>query len=377
MSDENPNAFKHWFGPDAIARTEAALSRVHAGFDAARFRDGLGDLGPLALKDRVRRFTEALEPAIGLPFPDAARVLVAALPPPVDPDVPNQFETWLWPLVHYVGRYGLDHPEIALEALRELTCRFSAEFDIRPYIVRYPALVLERLAEWADHPDKNVRRLVSEGTRPRLPWGERLSGFIDAPETMLPILRRLRLDPSDYVRRSVANHLGDIAKDHPALVVRTLSEWLAAADDASVRRTLDALAKHAVRHLIKAGDPGALALFGYAASAALSGTVSLTPASLPVGEAVHAELTVCNDGPEPVRCVIDYAVGYRGASGGLRRKVFKLTAVEIDAGASWRGTKRHAMKPVSIRALFPGEHSVSMQVNGVILATATFELLPG
>ena len=171
---------------------------------------------------------------------------------------------------------------------------------------------------------------------------------------MLPILARLKLDESEYVRRSVANHLGDIAKDHPELVVETLAGWLAQTPGEGSGRTLRALARHAVRHLVKEGHVGALALLGFAPGGRLRASLAVTPGALVIGESVELSGVVTNDSGEPASCAIDYVVSYPGKGAGLRRKVFKLAEAVIVAGGAYSFRKGHPMRSVSIRALFPG-----------------------
>lgn len=373
MTEDNPKAFKHQLGAQAVRELETRLLAAAPDFDVRQWRAALAPLESLELKQRVGLLADALFAGLARPFPDVARVVVQALPPPVDPDLPNQFAFWVWPLVHVVGRHGTEHPHAALDALEQLTQRFSAEFDIRPFLVRYPELTLARLRTWARHPDKNVRRLVSEGSRPRLPWGERLQAFVRDPSPTLALLELLRDDPSPNVRRSVANHLGDVAKDHPERVVALLAGWRAEAPNDAA---LEALARHAVRHLVKAAHPGALALLGHGAPTGLVATLQLQEARVTIGSTLTFHATLSNPGAEPARAVLDYAVRYANAQGEQsRRKVFKWSERALAPGESLTLTRRQPMRPVSIRPLYPGEHTLELQVSGQVLARATFQLV--
>ena len=126
---------------------------------------------------------------------------------------------------------------------------------MRAFLMRFQERTLERLKAWTKDPDVHVRRLCSEGTRPRLPWAIRIPAFIKDPGPVLPILEALKDDSQLYVRRSVANHLGDIAKDHPDLVFGICERWL---EGASADRRW--IIRHALRHPAKKGIQAALRL---------------------------------------------------------------------------------------------------------------------
>lgn len=235
------------------------------GFDAQAFcHTALDGLAPLGLMDRGHKLAEALHAHLPGTFAQATDILLASLTPPLTGTEDFGLGVFFYlPHTSFVARYGLDAAhnggddpfEVAMRAQHALTRRFSAEFSIRPFLVRDQTRTLARLLEWTTDPDPHVRRLCSEGSRPRLPWGMRLTAFVQDPGPVLPILERLKDDPSLYVRRSVANHLGDIAKDHPERVFALCQAWL---DGASNERKW--LIRHALRHPAGKGHPTALAL---------------------------------------------------------------------------------------------------------------------
>lgn len=368
---ENPNAFKHWFDEAYVDRLVGSLRAVHPGFDEAGFRRDVAPLTTLELKDRVRLITGALKPALRLPFPEAAAVLVATLGPPVDPSVPNQFQMGVWPLVHYVGLFGIEYFDASMSALHAMTQRMSAEFDVRPFLIQQPARTLARLQQWAEDPSEHVRRLVSEGTRPRLPWGAHLPAFIADPSPILPLLERLKDDPSPYVRKSVGNNLNDIAKDHPGVVLDLCARWLRETA-ASERR---GVVKAALRTLVKQGDPTALALLGHGGSDDLAVLGFVAPAQARVGDSLLFSFDLHNRGDQPVSAQVDYRIHHAGARGLRPPKVFKLKAVSLAPGARIAVEKRHSLKPVTTRRLYPGLHRLEVFVNGVVLAGQGFELV--
>lgn len=247
---------------DALAHN---LSLVYPKLDAKAFRrDALDGLEALALLDRGRHLARVLRTHLPARYRDAVAILIRSLTPPLDHTSDYGMEVFFYlPHTTFVGTYGVDPAhnggreafEVSMRALHELTRRFTSEFAIRPFLLAEEKRTLGRLKEWTRDPDPHVRRLCSEGSRPRLPWGIRLQPFIARPTATLPILEALKDDPELYVRRSVANHLGDIAKDHPDLVFDLCARWV---KGASAERKW--LIRHAVRYHAKRSHPTALRL---------------------------------------------------------------------------------------------------------------------
>jgi 3-methyladenine DNA glycosylase AlkC len=370
--------FKNLVHPGLVAQAGVHLQRAWPAFDAARFvHEACDGLEALELKARAMQVAEALETTLPPRFADAAAVIEAALAPPFEGDDLGTTGTaaaglagWiLWPVGEYVARRGLDEPERALQLLHAITQRFSAEFAIRPFIVRHPALVFETLQHWSADPSAHVRRLVSEGSRPRLPWGLRLQSLVADPSPTLPLLEALLDDSSAYVRRSVANHLNDIAKDHPALVVDWVRRHLTGA---GVERR--ALLKHASRTLIKQGHAGMLQVWGLARPLRGAAALALAPPRLSVGEALQLTLTLRSTAARTQRLVIDYAVHHVKADGRLTPKVFKGWVLELGAGETRALQKRHSMRAVTTRRYHPGRHRLDLRVNGRVVAQTSFVL---
>ncbi len=211
-------------------------------------------LSSLELKARVSHVADALAATLPADFGDAASVIRRTVGSP-------GFDGWIvFPVNDWVARAGIDDPDTALPLLGELTALWSAEFAIRPFIEGHPQRTFEQFDLWIESPDQHRRRLVSEGSRPRLPWGRQLRAFIADPTPTIALLDRLVDDPSAYVRKSVANHLNDISKDHPGLALETAERWIREEPDSDRRRWI---VSHGLRSLVKAGDPAALKLLGY------------------------------------------------------------------------------------------------------------------
>jgi 3-methyladenine DNA glycosylase AlkC len=365
--------FKEFLDARAVARLARIVQAAHPPFPSDAFMAGATTgLSALALSARVAHVGDALVRHLPAPFEATARVLeaVAERWPRVEPgETPADFAAW--PLFHVVPAAGLDDFERGFELLRRLTPLFSAEMAIRPFLDRYGDRAFERLHQWVDDPDEHVRRLVSEGTRPRLPWATRVPRLSADPGPGLALLDRLVDDPSLYVRRSVANHLNDVSRDHPALAVAAATRWLER--PSAARRWV---VRHGLRTLIKGGHPAAFALLGHSdAPTVAHAGLTLGPDPVPFGgrAAVTASLTAASEGP-PGAWVVDFAVSYMGARGPGRRKVFKGSTVHVEPGATCVVRFALDFRPITTRRYYPGPHEVAVQVNGTVLARVAFEL---
>jgi 3-methyladenine DNA glycosylase AlkC len=370
--------FKNLLNAQGVRDMARHLHRACPGFDAARFeRQALAGLDALEMKARAMQLADVLEAKLPADFGAAAGVIEASLAPPPQGEAldelrghPQGLAGWpLWPLGEYVARRGLETPQRALETLRQITQRFTAEWAIRPFIERHPELTFATLARWTADPSAHVRRLASEGSRPRLPWGLQLKGLIRDPSPTLPLLRALQDDPSEYVRRSVANHLNDIAKDHPQLIVQWLREHLPGATQQ--RR---ALLRHASRTLIKQGHPQVLQAWGLGKPLRGEVRLSLSPKRLTVGESLTLTVQLHSAATRAQTLLIDYAVHHVKASGERTPKVFKGWSLTLGAHQRLTLHKRHSMRAVTTRRYYPGRHELDLRVNGQVAARAFFEL---
>lgn len=354
---------KNWFNEAFYRRTAAQLAALHPRFDADRFlAHVLDDLEAHELMARLHRTADALHLALPLPFAEQLGVLRAHAP-----QIAHNFIA-IWPCA-FVARHGLDQPSLSLPALRELTRHGSAEFAIRPFLVRDLPGTLAVLHAWSNSDDEHVRRLASEGSRPRLPWGERLQALVTDPSPTLPLLATLRTDPSLYVRKSVANHLNDITKDHPELALDVVSGW-----DRSDARTAW-IVRHALRTLIKRGHPRALSLLGAGAAPKLDATITATPRRIQLGDTITLAATLTSTARRAQSLLIDYVVHYARASGRASEKVFKWTELTLAPGETATPTKRQTIRDFTTRKHHPGRHRVELQINGRRVAETAFTLV--
>jgi 3-methyladenine DNA glycosylase AlkC len=342
-------------------------------FDRAGFVATINSqLDALSFGGRNALIRDTLRVYLPPAFPEAVQILLDALGPEIPDCELTGFDRFtVMPQNDFVAAYGLEHLHLSLRALYELTKRFTAEGAIRAFLQRYPEQTLERLAEWATDPNCHVRRLVSEGTRPLLPLAPRLPAFVKDPRPVLALLKLLKADPVLMVRRSVANNLNDIAKDHADLVVATLARWKQAGDPGT-----EWIIGHAARTLLKQGHPGALALLGYGAETTISAaSLQLNQPTVRLGEDLAFTINIQSTADAPQNLMIDYVVHHRKANGKLTPKVFKLAKKRLDPHETLRLTKRHAFRPLSTRVYYPGRHAIELQINGQRWGWQEFELV--
>ena len=360
------------FNPDTVARLGQHFEDAGV-FAAKPFVDQvLAGMAPLELKARINWIAEVLADHLPAEFPAAADAIGAALPPPLDPRLrDDDFGHFIYaPLGVYVENHGLEgYLDQSLDLLAAITQRFSMEFSIRAFLNRYPDETLERMHDWISHDHYHVRRLVSEGTRPKQPWGQGIG--LTAQQT-LPLLDQLHGDRTRFVTRSVANHLNDITKSSPGLVLDRLATWQKQ-DDQSAKELLW-MRKHALRGLIKAGHPGAMTHLGYQPTVKVTvSDFSITPDTVARGDAAQVSVTLTTRHDAPL--IVDYVIDFVKSNGKTAPKVFKLKVLDAKAGKPVTLTKRHVFKDnATTFTLHPGPHRAHVQVNGRVIASEPFTL---
>ncbi|NOE16913.1 hypothetical protein GS634_02095 [Ruegeria atlantica] len=358
------------FNAEKVSFLSDLFLDAEPGFDASAFRaQVMSRLPELELKQRMSWIATCLQQAVLGDLPTVAPVILRSLPPPLDPArSDDDFGDFIFaPLGEWVAAIGLDHVDLSLDVLEELTQRFSMEWAIRPFLNHAPDKVLGRMQDWCTHGSYHVRRLVSEGTRPRLPWGQGIGLGLTDP---LPLLDRLHGDPTRYVTRSVANHLNDIAKKDPGLVLGRLDKWRTEARQTAAE--LEWMTSHTLRGLVKAGHPEAMKMLGYDPDADIAVTIDLSSEAR-IGEALEFSVDLTGVGKQPV--LVDYIIFFQRPAGKTSPKVYKLKQAALNNGRLTLA-KRHRLKgDASTFRLIPGAHRLEVQVNGVIRAGVDFELL--
>jgi len=363
---------KNQFGVEVPEKIAGMISGVFSKFDSNAFiRDVLDGYEALDLTPRGWKIARTLRPFLPDDYAAAVEILLASLGPKLDKTDNFGMAPFLYlPHVFFVAEYGLEHFEVSMQAQYELTQRFSAEFSIRPFIERYPKATLERLRVWTKDSNAHVRRLVSEGTRPRLPWAGRLRDFQKDPNPVLELLELLKDDPELYVRRSVANNLNDIGKDHPSMLVDTARRWM---KDATEERRW--LVRHALRSAVKRADADALAVLGYGDAANISiNNASITPASAVIGGNVAISFDVTNEDSQHRRILVDFRVHFVKSNGKTSPKVFKLKTVELAPEETVGMKKTISLAEMTTRKHYAGTHKVDILLNGSTRVLGTFDL---
>ncbi len=364
MAEDVSPALKDMFDAARFRQIAELLSGAHQGFDRNRFLTiATAGLGELSLIQRVRRMTEACHATLPEKYPGAVAVLKK-----IAPKVPGGFVGIFLP--DFIGQHGHSHFEESMDALKFFTPFSSAEFAIREFLKRDLPRTLAVMEQWSLDPDEHVRRLASEGSRPRLPWSFRLEAISRDPSLAAKILHNLKADPSLYVRKSVANHLNDISKDHPEIMLDRLEGW-----DLKNPHTAW-IARHASRSLIKAGHARTLRLFGFnhGANVKLSRFI-LTPVKVKLGDTLAFSFILTSVSKKSQNLAVDYAVHYRKKSGKLAPKVFKLKELTLRAGKAVSLGKRQRFINFTTRVHYRGSHTIELLVNGQSLGRKTFELI--
>jgi 3-methyladenine DNA glycosylase AlkC len=363
---------KEGLNAKAISRIGGAFKRLSPLFPIQKFEnDCLNGLENLELKQRTHHIIAILHQCLPNDFEQTADLLlgIKAFWDYGDANDPLRgFAAWA--VTDYVAEHGLQHPHKSLQVLEYLTDLFSSEFAIRYFIVNHYDISYEKLLVWADHESEHIRRLASEGCRPRLPWGMRLQQFCKDPQPLVPILEKLNDDSSEYVRRSVANNLNDIAKDNPEFVINLCQQWSRGAS-----LNTQWIIKHATRTLVKNGHPDVFALLGYTHQPKLRlNSLSVNKPMVKLGGSIGFEMVIISEATFEQKLVIDYAVHHVKANGNTTPKVFKLKTLNIAGGETVTLSKNQPFKPISTRRYYGGVHSIEVLVNGVGLGCIDFEL---
>ena len=364
-----PELLKNRYNGGFLHGLALRITAVYPSFQADAFVNGIMDetWDALGLKARMRRITVNLGRYLPTGYEQALGILdkvIAGYPAGF-----NDFSFMFFP--DFVEVYGQEerHWELSMAALERYTPYSSSEFAVRPFIMRYEERMMRQMAAWAGHGNEHVRRLASEGCRPLLPWGQALEGFKKDPLPVLAILEQLKADPSPYVRKSVANNLNDISKNHPALVVKIAGEWYGKGE-----RT-DWIVKHGCRTLLKQGNRELLGLFGFADTDGVRvGSFALGAASVFIGGDITFSFTIEAKKATGVR--LEYAIEYVKTNGKRSRRIFQISELSFKGNEKKCYTRAHSFADISTRKHYPGTHSVTGIVNGAERGTLEFEVLP-
>ncbi|WP_298486771.1 DNA alkylation repair protein [uncultured Maribacter sp.] len=273
-------------------------------------------------------------------------------------------------LPDYLEQYGIEHYTLAMNATEAITAFASCEFSIRPFIIKYPEKSMVQMLQWASHNNLHVRRLASEGSRPRLPWAMALPVLKKDPAPILPILEKLKTDPSEYVRRSVANNLNDIAKDNPEVVIKIAKQWK------GISKETDWVVKHACRTLLKQGNQEIMALFGFGKVDKFKlSNFKINTTKVKIGTHLDFSFDLINTNNTTSKIRLEYGLYYQKLNGTLSKKVFKISEKEYSPKSTTSINRKQSFKRITTRKFHTGKHQVSVIINGSELEKRNFELI--
>lgn len=362
---------KYMYSPEFFEYLCKVLKKTIPGFNDIRFIHSIFDTEwpDLELKQRTRKVTIALHGVLPSDFEKAAACLI---------NISNTYKKEnydgpAYPLIFlpdYVELYGLDHFDVSMDALEQITQLISAEFAIRPFIIKYPKRAMKKMLQWSKHKSHHVRRLSSEGCRPRLPWAMGLPDFKKDPSSILPILENLKKDKSEYVRRSVANNLNDIAKDHPQIVLKVAKHWR------NLSPETNWILKHGSRTLLKQGLNEALDFHGFDPDLKTKvPELKIDSKKIKIGQAGEFFFKVANQEKKKTNLRIEYAITFLTSTGKCSRKVFKVSEKEFNPDETINFVRRQRFTDFTTRKHYPGKHKLEVIVNGKPKTSLDFELI--
>lgn len=375
MSQEDRFSLKdHLFNKEKVNKIAGEIKAVYPEFQARKFSTKVLNKFPeQELMERVYWIRDCLREFLPEDYQAAVEILLESLPPPCDPALSDDdFGDFIYsPYSYFVAEYGCEKEYLlfSLRALRHMTMRFSVEGPIRFFINKYPRETMEKLTKWTRDSHYHVRRLSSEGTRPFLPWAKK----IHIPyEDVVEILNILHADKTRFVTRSVANHMNDLSKIDPKMVIKMLKVWRKLGWQEE--KELDFITRHSLRTLVKDGNPNALKLLGYSAKEIEVSPVKLKKKNIKVGESVEFEFSITSTSNKPQDLMIDYVLHFQKSNGSLAPKTHKISKKSIGPKETLQINKNHPLKLMTTRKLHPGVHKIELQINGQKFGECEFKL---
>ncbi|MEZ0004741.1 3-methyladenine DNA glycosylase AlkC [Flavobacterium sp. 28YEA47A] len=364
------SALKDIYSPIFYDRLADVLVQTVPSFEKQRFITQIFDdsFSQKELKDRMRHTTKVLHNFMPDDFGKATDILEKTIHLLRKNHHGEDSLAYIF-LPDYIETYGLDDYKSAVKSIEFVTQFITCEFAVRPFIIKYGSEMINQMEKWSLHESHKVRRLASEGSRPRLPWAMALPELKKNPEAILPLLENLKNDPSEYVRRSVANNLNDIAKDHPNIVLVIAQKWKGHSKET------DAIIKHGSRTLLKQGHPEILGHYGLDSKGLEIFNFKITTPNVRLPESLEFEFSVTNTNAESKHIRLEYAVYYNKANGQLSKKVFKISERTYLSGQKEIIKRKQPFKPITTRKFYPGLHKLSLIVNGKESSPEIFHLL--
>ncbi|MET3193744.1 DNA alkylation repair protein [Gottfriedia sp. OAE603] len=357
------NALKDIYNEEFISKIAQSIKEVYLDFEDKKFTELVFNEQWVekTLKERMRHITLCLGDILPKDYLEALSILMQI----VNMFPKNNLGCIFFP--DFVEVYGLANWDASIEALALFTQHSTSEFAVRPFIVEDEEKMMKQMLEWSKHPNEHVRRLASEGSRPRLPWGMVLKSLKNNPFPILPILENLKEDESLYVRKSVANNLNDISRDHPNLVLDLAKSWY------GTNAYTNWIVKHACRTLLKQGNKEAMSIFGFDSADSVSiDDFAISPEKLSIGEELHFSFKVTSNQTTPSKIRIEYKIDYVKANGSRSKKIFKVSENHVDQTKPLHYNKTHSFKDLSTRKHYCGTHTITILLNGNEMVSKDF-----
>lgn len=355
------NLLKDIYNKKLVTTLSTEISIIYPDFNKKEFVNNVFNetWEDKELKQRIRHISEAMKQALPDDYVKSIEILK-----PVSLKF-SDLEHMIFP--DFVEFYGIDDLTTSIDAMEFFTERSSSEFPVRFFIIKYKDKMMRQMNIWSKSKNEHVRRLASEGCRPRLPWAIALPEFKKDPAKILPILERLKSDKSEYVRRSVANNLNDISKDNPEIVIEIAKKWLGLSSDT------DKLVKHACRTLLKSGNVQVLKLFGFKPPTHVTYENFKLTKKVTMGESLEFSCNILSDKNKLGKLRIEYAIYFIRLNNKISRKIFKISEGDYKS-KQLKITKKHSFREISTRKYYTGKHSVSIIVNGKVLIKSDFRI---
>lgn len=319
-------------------------------------------------KDRMRHTTKVLHEFMPDDFSKAAKLIDSIIGKLKNKKFDEYGIAFMF-LPDYIGTYGLEDYKSSVKALETVTQFISCEFAVRPFILKYKSRMIDQMIKWSLHKSYHVRRFASEGSRPRLPWAIAIPDLKKDPKPVLPILENLKNDPSEWVRRSVANNLNDIAKDHPGIVLDIAARWK------GISKETDAVIKHGSRTLLKAGHSEILKHYGLESEKMRVTNFNINTPVIKQGDDLRFSFFIQNKYSNEQLVRLEYALYYNKANGQLSKKVFKISERWYKANEKAEVQKKQSFRPITTKKFYPGLHKLSIIVNGEEKTIQSFTLI--
>ncbi len=362
------SAFKDLYNLSFYQKLAQSLSDILPDFDEKIFIKHIFNeaFENYELKQRMRHTATVLHHFFPKNFAESSEKLIELIDALRNNQIKENSIEFMF-LPEFINLFGLQDLESSIKAMEHVTQFSSCEFAVRPFIAQYEKEMLVQLEKWSKHPHRKVRRLASEGSRPKLPWGMALHSFIKNPQPMIPILNHLKNDTCDNVRKSVSNHLNDISKDHPDLVLDLAQKWKGQSKET------DAIIKHALRTLLKKGEPSAMHLFDLKPNLFNLTEFKILSPNLQTNDYLIFELELENIGKQTEILRLEYIIYYPLANGNLSKKIFKISEKQYESNVKTKILRKHHFRTITTKKFYSGTHQVSIVLNGVEQQQLCFE----